>query len=105
MIIECWRRGSHDWDTLIGNHHTTNNIKDCQRLCQQTNTPDCEYFTYLPSNKKCWLMTASTIYNGIRVHSENAKKYLSGTKRCKNGKYQSSIFRFIVLKHILQFLK
>ena len=88
LIIECWRRGSHDWTTVIGNNHLKNTAKQCQNLCQQTNTPDdCEYFTYNPLTKKCWVMKASVSFNSIKVRSESAKDFVSGTKRCSNGNY------------------
>ena len=95
MLIECWRRGSHDWTTVINSKtQITNTIEECQRLCQQTNSPDCEYFTYHPLNKKCWVQKASANYNTIKVHDESAKAYLTGTKRCQNGNYQHNNLRF-----------
>ena len=98
LIIACWRRGSHDWNTLIGTGQLTNTIKDCQRLCQQTNTPDCEYFTYNPSDKNCFAQTTSLKFNNVKLHTDSAKDLISGTKRCKNGNYQQNNLSFIVVQ-------
>ena len=95
LKIECWRRGNHNGE-LIGSQQVVANVKACQKLCQDTDTPDkCMYFTYNPTSNECELKKGAQ-NNTIQVTNDASKQFLSGLRRCKNGNFFYIILNYMI---------
>ena len=87
LIKGCWKRGVHESNTKIEPVQTTKNPKECRQLCRDTNSPkNCEYFSFNPGTHQCWLKTMSSSNNGMKATTDENKQWITGLKRCSNGK-------------------